>query len=102
MDINQIATLTEALDGMIPKEDAKIKVIFDRHNNFNQLIGTNTGLLRFGVELLRAGLALQKKDSAPFFANKRAKAPLPQPISKIRMPLEADVHCKIIGKRKVR
>ncbi len=69
MKIDQIAMLTKDLDGIIPKEGAQIKVVIDRHTDFNQVLGTPSGFLRLGVEFLRAGLALQEKGSVPFFAN---------------------------------
>ena len=68
MNIQQVSDLVNKLDSTIPKEDASVKFIAGYDEIEDEIVGTKEGLLRLGVEILRAGLT-----NGAFFANTELK-----------------------------
>jgi hypothetical protein len=68
MNIQQVSNLVNQLDSSIPKEGATVKFIAGYDESEDEIVGTQEGLLRLGVEFLRAGLT-----KGQFFANTELK-----------------------------
>jgi len=64
MNINQITDVVSKLDANISKEGAEVEFIATYDEGTYEIIGTQKGLLRLGVEILRAGLS-----DRTYFAN---------------------------------
>ncbi len=68
MDIQNISQLVDKLNSDIPKEGAVVKFKQGYDDNEAEIVGTKNGLLRLGVEFLRAGMT-----TGPFMANTELK-----------------------------